>query len=557
MMRGGGVTRRLAIIVTCAILTVPMMAGPAHALGRPQDRWARPDARKAPVEPRENSLTGVLRQIWRGQQAEAAAKLGQKASAHNTSADEAPPAATGTAVQDARPAVRTASSSSEGGAPADRPVRAAGGGLEPHGTKAAPVARRRGAVRVAAAGPAAASKKELVEENSKPSKAVVAKATGGAVPVDSSSRPTTPPVQVAANAGATSTQGTVSVRGRTDNPAMPRRRSPGKVKNTLRVLTGKSLIIDLAKDAKRVSVANPEVAEVMIISARQVMVNGLEDGETSIIIWDNAGHYAMYNLVVGDALDDQVMLEVTVAEINRTELERHGVDIRAFGGQFRGITQYGNVAPVSGTHPPTAGNPPFPIGLGSGLSWGIVDAKNDIAALFKQLQDKDMAKILAEPKLLARSGETANFLSGGEIPIVITQQQNTTIEFKEFGTKIEFIPTVREDGSIDLKVKSEVSEPDFSQGLQLFGFTVPAFVTRRVDTNVTLGDSESLIVAGLMKEKKRDFKSKMPVVGDIPVLGYFFRRTEHSTDVLELVIVVKPHLVAPIGENENVALPTD
>ncbi len=531
-MRGGGITTKLVSVCTVisiiAALTGVVAAGPAQALGRPQDRWAKHRQTRLEGERRRNALTGVLEQIWRAQQEKAAAALEEKvASNPNTTSAGSEPQRAHVSRNRVSPAAVASTSAAA--------AKASVGGAE---------------------SPQIASVAAKVRDSRQP-----AAAPARGLPARASS-PT--PLRVAASGktGEGANRATAVPQAKPvlhkENPPMARRpATTQRAAHTLRVLTGKSLIIDLAKDAKRVSVANPEVAEVMIISPRQVMVNGLEDGETSIIIWDHAGHYAMYNLVVGAALDEQVMLEVTVAELNRTELERHGVDIRTMGGQFGAITQYGSVAPLSGTHPPSQGEPLFPFGLGSGITWGVVDLKNDITALFKQLQDNGMAKILAEPKLLARSGEPANFLSGGEIPIVITQDQNTTIEFKEFGTKIEFIPTVREDGSIDLKVKSEVSEPDFSQGLQLFGFTVPAFVTRRVDTNVTLGDSQSLIVAGLMKEKKHEQEAKMPFVGDIPLLGYLFRHTEYSKDVLELVIVVKPRLVAPIGEGEAVALPTD
>ena len=327
--------------------------------------------------------------------------------------------------------------------------------------------------------------------------------------------------------------------------------------NIMRVLTGKSLMIDLKSDAKRVSVANPEVAEVMIISPRQVMINGLGDGETTVIIWDNKGNYTMYSLVVGEALAEQVMLEVTVAEINRSAMEKHGVDFRNFGGQFNVLSQYGGVAPTGGDYPPGQDDPPFPVSLDGGISWAIIDTKNDIAAIFQQIQDENLGRILAEPKLLARSGKKANFLSGGEIPIVITTNDDTSIEFKEFGTKIEFIPVVREDGTIDLSLQSEVSEPDFSAGVQLFGFTVPAFVTRRTQTDVTLRNEESLIIAGLIKETRQELESKMPFMGDIPFLGYFFRSTTYENDILELIMVVKPRLVKPVEAGRRIALPTD
>lgn len=327
--------------------------------------------------------------------------------------------------------------------------------------------------------------------------------------------------------------------------------------NIMRVLAGKSLIVDLKSEAKRVSVANPEIAEVLVVTPRQVMINGLAEGETSIIIWDRAGNYTMNSLVVGNTLQDQVMLEVTVAEINRTAMEQHGVDVRVINSNWAGISQYGNAAPVKGTYPSGQSEPLLPIALDGGISWAVVNLSEDIAVLFKQLQDENLARVLAEPKLLARSGQEANFLSGGEIPIVITQNQDTTIEFKEFGTKLLFVPRVRVDGMIDLEVVSEVSEPDFAAGVELFGFNVPAFITRRVDTDVSLSDGESLIIAGLIKETKQEIESKMPFVGDVPFLGYFFRATEYKNEIKELVMVVRPRLVDPIEVGRRVALPTD
>ncbi len=327
--------------------------------------------------------------------------------------------------------------------------------------------------------------------------------------------------------------------------------------NIMRVLAGKSLIVDLKSEAKRVAVANPEIAEVLVVTPRQVMINGLAEGETSIIIWDRAGNYTMNSLVVGNTLQDQVMLEVTVAEINRTAMEQHGVDVRVINSNWAGISQYGNAAPVRGTYPSGQSEPLLPIALDGGISWAVVNLSEDIAVLFKQLQDENLARVLAEPKLLARSGQEANFLSGGEIPIVITQNQDTTIEFKEFGTKLLFVPRVRVDGMIDLEVVSEVSEPDFAAGVELFGFNVPAFITRRVDTDVSLSDGESLIIAGLIKETKQEIESKMPFVGDVPFLGYFFRATEYKNEIKELVMVVRPRLVDPIEVGRRVALPTD
>ena len=124
-------------------------------------------------------------------------------------------------------------------------------------------------------------------------------------------------------------------------------------------------------------------------------------------------------------------------------------------------------------------------------------------ALFQYLENHNMAKILAQPRLLANTGEKAKFLSGGEIPIVIAQALNTSIVFKEFGTKVTFVPTVVGVNEVELLVQPEVSEPDYAHGVQLFGFQVPAFVTRRAETQVRLHDNQTLIIAGLILHEKK------------------------------------------------------
>jgi len=313
--------------------------------------------------------------------------------------------------------------------------------------------------------------------------------------------------------------------------------------NVLRLVTGKSVVIKMRDTVKKVSVANPQTADVVLINSHQVQVNALQKGETAVIVWDNLNRYKMFGLVISDSLHEQVVLEVTVAEVNRTEAERHGFDYRATGGQFGTVTQFGNVAPVFGADPPAAGTAAFPVSLAGTISFAVVDFKNDIAAYVRMIEEADFAHILAEPKLMARSGEQAKFLSGGEIPIVIAENDQTTIQYKEFGTRVEFLPTVEPDDTIRLQVLSEVSSPDRANGVVLNSFSVPAFVTRRAQTDVMLHDNESLVIAGLLKETTGNNESKMPFFGDLPVVGYFFRSTDKTREKTELVIIVQPRIV--------------
>jgi len=177
-------------------------------------------------------------------------------------------------------------------------------------------------------------------------------------------------------------------------------------------------------------------------------------------------------------------------------------------------------------------------------------------SFFQYLENHNMAKILAQPRLLANTGEKAKFLSGGEIPIVIAQALNTSIVFKEFGTKVTFVPTVVGVNDVELLVQPEVSEPDYAHGVELFGFQVPAFVTRKAETQVRLRDNQTLIVAGLILHEKKEIIQKVPYLGDVPYLGGLFKNTEWDDTETDLVMSVTPQIVRPLPSGSQVYLPT-
>jgi pilus assembly protein CpaC len=173
--------------------------------------------------------------------------------------------------------------------------------------------------------------------------------------------------------------------------------------------------------------------------------------------------------------------------------------------------------------------------------------------------DNNLAKVLAKPTLMSRSGQTASVLVGGEIPIPIAQGGafgSITVLFKAFGIAVEFTPTVLSPDRIHLEVAPEVSEPDFTVGTQVAGFTTPGFVTRRASTSVELGDGQSFAIAGLLKDNTTEFVEKYPVLGDIPVLGALFRSSQYQRQETELVIIVTPRLVRPLPSGPP-PLPTD
>jgi pilus assembly protein CpaC len=174
------------------------------------------------------------------------------------------------------------------------------------------------------------------------------------------------------------------------------------------------------------------------------------------------------------------------------------------------------------------------------------------------LESEGLSKILAQPTVVARSGETAKFLVGGEIPIPVSQGGAfgaITVIFKSFGVSVEFTPTVLAKDQIHLQIAPEVSEPDFTMGSVIAGFMIPAFRTRRAATGVDLRDGESFAIAGLLSDDVVENVEKYPVLGDVPVLGALFRSSRFKREETELVLVVTPHVVEPLTSKP--ALPTD
>ena len=326
-------------------------------------------------------------------------------------------------------------------------------------------------------------------------------------------------------------------------------------KTSFVVQVGKSRLIDFERPVRRVSVGNPQVADIVLVSPTSILVNGLSKGDTSLILWDARGVSEVHTVSVEENSDRQVLLEITIAELNRTAMEEHGVDYRVLRDNLGLVLQPAKVAPLTGLFPAQPPSPNFQVQTAENVTLGIVDPKRDIAAFFEFIQREGLGKVLARPRLVARSGNEAKFLSGGEIPIVIAEALQTSITFKEFGTRLRFKPNVLADDTIDLEVAPEVSEPDFANGVTLFGFQVPAFITRRADTRVRLQDGESLVIAGLFKDTRVEGTQKIPYLGDIPGLGYLFRKTSYNHTKSELMIVVRPRLADPTPAGVSIAVP--
>ena len=338
--------------------------------------------------------------------------------------------------------------------------------------------------------------------------------------------------------------------------------------------TGSSRVIDFATRLRRVSIADTTVADIQVINPFQVNLIGHKPGFTTLTVWDQKGQYDERPVRVDPNGKQQVLLDTMVAELDRSAIENQGTDLTASLTRA-GVSLVGlpgpPATPFSATTSFTAANgttgttgntlPPGGSLIGMLLSpsvtYGLAAGNRNyqLQGLFQYLETHNLAKLLAQPQLLANSGEEAKFLSGGEIPIVIAQALNTSIVFKQFGTSVEFVPTVVGRNDIELLVKPEVSQPDFAEGVEMFGFTIPAFVTRRAETMVQLKDNQTLIIAGLILHQKTTSINKVPYIGDVPYLGGLFRTTSYNNTETDLVMSVTPQIVRPLPDGASVYNP--
>ncbi len=179
-----------------------------------------------------------------------------------------------------------------------------------------------------------------------------------------------------------------------------------------------------------------------------------------------------------------------------------------------------------------------------------------VSATLNALETKGLVKTLAKPDLIAKSGEEASFLAGGEFPYPVPNgPQEISIQFKPFGVKLNVTPTVEDNGTIQLKVAPEVSALDVHNELNIGGFTMPSLTTRRASTTVELRDGQSFAIAGLFQQDYSNAMNQIPWASDVPVLGALFRSTNWKRDQSELLIIVTPHLIAPAERLQDIPTP--
>mgnify|MGYP001203142505 CR=1 FL=1 len=273
----------------------------------------------------------------------------------------------------------------------------------------------------------------------------------------------------------------------------------------------------------------------------------------------------------------QVNLRVRIAEVGRNTMKQLGFNFEnmfSSGSTVLGMAQGSDVFnlvenPFASIIDPVSGLPikpevPIPMkefltqgrGINS-LAGGFTSGNFDINFIIDAMESEGILSVLAEPNLTTKSGESANFLAGGEFPIPIIGDDNQlNVEYKEFGVSLAFKPTVLEDGRINMYIKPEVSQLSSAGAVTLSGFSIPALTTRRAETTVEVGSGQSFAIAGLLQNNVQNDISKFPWLGDLPILGSLFRSTKFQREETELVIIVTPYIVRP-HNGSSMPLPTD
>jgi pilus assembly protein CpaC len=403
------------------------------------------------------------------------------------------------------------------------------------------------------------------------------------------------------------------------------------------LLVGRSTVIDVGSPIARVSLTSADIADALVTSPSQLLVNGKTPGTISMFVWERQGALKRYEIAVqrdlarlqdqlaglfpGEAItshsngrqivlsgkvsskdiaaraidvaagfverredvvpllqvpqaptrSNQVLLRVRFAEVSRSALTELGLSL------FTGPTGINNTLGRVTTQqfaapgfdelewtkegfdfgdPVTAAKGKFT--FSDFLNFFVLSEKYDLGLLVRLLQTRGLFQSLAEPNLVAESGKEASFLAGGEFPIPVAQGSGANIgvsvQFKEFGVRLSFVPTVNGE-RVHLRVRPEVSLLDFSNAVVLAGFRIPALTTRRTETELELRDGQTFAIAGLMNNSMTQTLSKVPGIGDIPILGYLFRSKAARKDQTELVVMITPQILPQDSTGVTTQLP--
>lgn len=385
----------------------------------------------------------------------------------------------------------------------------------------------------------------------------------------------------------------------------------------LRLIAGRSMVVNTGFDIRRLAITNPTVADGTVVSPRELLIDGKTAGTISLLLWGDAER-VHYELVVepavttleqklqelfpgedikvsvsegavvlsgrasnndvmlraaeiagsslpnqkvinmlqlpGGMVSQQVMLQVRFAEVNRRAVHELGLSLFTTRAGFtsRSTTQQFPAPDFDDLGGAVGG-----LTFSDYLNLFFFQRNEGIGGVLKALDQSGDLESLAEPNLIAYNGQEAQFLAGGEIPVPVVSGTtgNVSIEYKEFGVRLRFRPTIAGD-VIRLHVRPEVSALDFANGVTLSGFRIPALTTRYAETEVELRDGQSFAVAGLLHNISQSDRSAIPILSQIPVIGAIFKSRARRSEATELLVLITPRLVRPLNPDEVPPLPT-
>jgi len=398
--------------------------------------------------------------------------------------------------------------------------------------------------------------------------------------------------------------------------------TPAPPASSIYVYANQSALLDTDVPIRRVSVARPEIADVIVISPRQMLIVGKSPGTTTLVYWSVEGVTTVVDVVVDPNLDkvrtdlsniapgetfevttsgdslilsgtvstemvqsrliqaakvyynnvvdllrveklEQVLLQIRVAEINRTLAKELGMTLLLQGlidgNIFKGfINPPGSFNSFSGS---VEGGTDSTFGDLTQVFIAKTTGTTQFAGLLRIMEDKGALKTLSEPNLVVANGDEGSFLVGGEFPVVIASAAGSgaaaSVDYKEFGISLKFKPVIVPNGDIYMKISQEVSELDFANGVAISGFQMPGLKTRKAESGLQLADGQTFVLAGLIDSKITKKVTKIPILGDIPFIGALFRNSRYKKEETELMVMVTPKIVRPLNQEEIPALPTE
>jgi pilus assembly protein CpaC len=394
------------------------------------------------------------------------------------------------------------------------------------------------------------------------------------------------------------------------------------------LVEGRGELLRFQNDITRVVISEPKVADAIVVSPREVMVNAKGPGRTTLVVWETGAEPAQYEVAVtkdtsewdefrkrlfdsaggssigvtgsGETIvltgsvksaEDskrlaglaqsraktvvnllqapppaeprQILLQVKFAAIDRVALSQLGFNLFSTNDKLVGAASTQQFTPPRFSQLQSTGNNNQSVNFSDLLNLFAFRPDLNFGATIKALQERNLLQILAEPNLITLEGKDASFIAGGQFPYPTITTTPTggatapviTVQFKPFGVKLDFTPTITAQGSIDLKVAPEVSALDYANAVTLEGFTIPALSQRRAETEVVLKDGESFAIAGLIDNRVAEIVDKVPGIGNLPILGRLFQSRSTQKSTSELLVVITPHFVRPLSAEEKAKMP--